>query len=216
MELQWMTKARGEGRQRGVRQHRRAVLLVVILAALGLVGCGDDGVEVPDVEGRSAEVAQAHLEGAGFEVELSEAESDLPAGTVASQRPSSGEKVAEGDTVELVIATASAQTLTGELTIRTATYFPDPPASCIGTRGYSDIREGTQVRVLDGEGDLLATGKLERGEPGSGHYSCIFAFTVDDVPASDFYTVEVSHRDGLSYSHAELEDKNWTVELSLS
>ena len=46
-------------------------------------------------------------------------------------------------------------------------------------------------------------------------FACEFEFTVDGVRDADFYTVEVSHRGGLSFSKAEMEANGWTVEASL-
>ncbi|WP_269810442.1 MULTISPECIES: hypothetical protein [Kineosporia] len=40
-------------------------------------------------------------------------------------------------------------------------------------------------------------------------------FTVADVPASDFYQVEVSHRGAVTFSQADLVKQAWSVELSL-
>lgn len=44
---------------------------------------------------------------------------------------------------------------------------------------------------------------------------CRFPFTVMSVPASDFYLIEVAHRGGLTYSAAELKNREWAVELTL-
>lgn len=92
--------------------------------------------------------------------------------------------------------------------------------TCSGAGGYDDIEEGAQVTVKDGDGDLLATADLGPGEVTDEDNStdsftqCDLPFTVD-VPASDFYVIEVSHRGEISYSREELEKKNWKVELSL-
>lgn len=79
--------------------------------------------------------------------------------------------------------------------------------------GYDDIRDGADVTVKDGAGELLGTGVLTGGT--ATDVGVTFAFTVEGVPDSDFYQVEVSHRGALSYSRAELEDAGWVVEASL-
>ncbi|HEX5566739.1 MAG TPA: hypothetical protein VFY14_07405 [Streptomyces sp.] len=74
---------------------------------------------------------------------------------------------------------------------------------CSGTGGYSDIRFGTQVSVTDAAGTLVAKGSLGLGQ--KTELGCEFPFTVDDItPGSKFYTVEVSHRGGLTQSEDEL------------
>ncbi|MFE2520423.1 hypothetical protein ACFXG9_34915 [Streptomyces mirabilis] len=74
---------------------------------------------------------------------------------------------------------------------------------CSGTGGYSDIDLGTQVNVTDADGTLVATGSLGLGEKTED--GCVFPFTVDDItPGSKFYTVEVSHRGGLTQTEAAL------------
>ncbi|MFJ5896872.1 hypothetical protein ACIQFZ_15650 [Streptomyces sp. NPDC093064] len=74
---------------------------------------------------------------------------------------------------------------------------------CSGTGGYSDIDFGTQVNITDAAGTLVATSSLGLGEKTEA--GCTFAFTVDEItPGSKFYTVEVSHRGGLTQTEAEL------------
>ncbi|WP_326791580.1 hypothetical protein OHA79_02760 [Streptomyces sp. NBC_00841] len=72
-----------------------------------------------------------------------------------------------------------------------------------GTNGSSDIDFGTQVNITDAAGTLVATGSLDFGEKTEA--GCTFAFTVDDItPGSKFYTVEASHRGGLTQTEADL------------
>ncbi|WP_437095204.1 hypothetical protein [Streptomyces sp. enrichment culture] len=74
---------------------------------------------------------------------------------------------------------------------------------CSGTGGYSDIDFGTQVNVTDAAGTLVAVGSLSFGK--KTELGCEFPFTVDDItPGSKFYTVEVSHRGGLTQTEDEL------------
>ncbi|MFH9862497.1 hypothetical protein [Streptomyces sp. NPDC017202] len=74
---------------------------------------------------------------------------------------------------------------------------------CTGTDGYSDIDFGAQVSVTDAAGTLVAKGSLGIGQKTD--LGCEFPFTVDDItPGSKFYTVEVSHRGGLTQTEDEL------------
>ncbi|MBC3190987.1 hypothetical protein H7X46_07920 [Pseudonocardia sp. C8] len=83
-------------------------------------------------------------------------------------------------------------------------FYPVAGGECRGQGGYSDIRGGATVTVYDAEGGVVGTGQLE---PGAGSYGqCTFFFEVRDVPRSDFYLVEVSHRGKVPYSAAEVAE----------
>ena len=51
--------------------------------------------------------------------------------------------------------------------------------SC-GSGGYSDIRDGTQVEILNQDNKVLGVSSLNRG---SG--TCVFTFTVRNIPAGE-------------------------------
>ncbi len=84
---------------------------------------------------------------------------------------------------------------------------------CVGTGGYNDISAGAAVTVRNGSGDTLATGQLGNGEAIQG-VGCTYKF-VTEVPDSEFYRVEVTHRGELEYSKAEMEQQDWKVEATL-
>ncbi|MFF6790602.1 hypothetical protein ACFY9C_16195 [Streptomyces filamentosus] len=74
---------------------------------------------------------------------------------------------------------------------------------CTGLDGYSDIRRGAQVNVTGADGTLVATGVLGGGTKTA--LGCEFPFEIEGIPqGSKFYTVEVSHRGGLTQTEAEL------------
>ena len=82
-------------------------------------------------------------------------------------------------------------------------------------------RAGAQVVVKDATGTTIATGALEPGIIVEGVLGlprpCRFAFAIEGVPRSDFYTIEVSDSGGAvkSLSYDELESHNWTVEFGV-
>lgn len=89
---------------------------------------------------------------------------------------------------------------------------------CSGLGGYSDMDAGADVTVKDQDGSLIATGSLGPGEISfleDPFRACAFRFTVNGVPDASFYEVEVGRRGGLTYSKAEMEAQDWTVEASL-
>lgn len=87
--------------------------------------------------------------------------------------------------------------------------------TCYGDGGYDDIAAGTQVRVTNQDGTLIGTDSLEEGQPNAARTRCTFRFTVGGLPEATFYTFEVSHRGGLTYSAAEMEAMNWQVAFTL-
>lgn len=102
--------------------------------------------------------------------------------------------------------------LSGTLSLDTGVVNYGSAKSCSGTGGYSDIVQGAPVTVRDGAGDVIATGVLGAGVLTD---RCLFEFTVARVPAVPFYTVEVSRRGGLTYSHAEMVAMGWFVSFTL-
>ncbi|MFE9743853.1 hypothetical protein ACFYOT_03000 [Saccharothrix saharensis] len=83
---------------------------------------------------------------------------------------------------------------------------------CAGYRGYDDIYEGTQVTVYDAAGKAVGLGRLYNAQYTAG--SCVFEFTVGNVPlGDDIYQVEVSHRGKVSYRFEDAESGR--VNLSL-
>lgn len=88
--------------------------------------------------------------------------------------------------------------------------------SCSGKGGYDDIEEGASVTAFDGEGRIVGTTRLKAGKVlGEGLFpDCIFGFRIE-VKTADFYTFQISHRDGPAFSYAELVEEDWTVQLTL-
>ena len=90
---------------------------------------------------------------------------------------------------------------------------------CYGTGGYDDIEAGMPVTIRDGQGAILATGTVGTGsQPSNSEYSnvvCVFDFQVENVPKADFYAISIGRRGELNYSFAEMEQKEWTVSLSI-
>ena len=68
--------------------------------------------------------------------------------------------------------------------------------------------------MKDAKGAVVATGSLGVGAKVADHI-CRFPLTVKGVPASDFYSIEISHRGSQTYSRQALDSDKWDVELSL-
>jgi hypothetical protein len=110
--------------------------------------------------------------------------------------------------------------LTGTFTLEEGTLSATPGKPCTAkSSGYSDISQGTTVTVSDGNGKILATGRLGAGQLGpiviSTMSYCVFPLDVPSVPKADFYKVEVGRRGGLTRTYQEMQDSNWQVALKL-
>lgn len=102
--------------------------------------------------------------------------------------------------------------LRGTMSLNDGVTSVAPVGECAGDRGYHDIHEGAQVTVYDAAGKAVGLGRLENARYEAG--TCVFEFTVDNVPLGEaIYQVEVSHRGKVSY---EFEDaRSGRVSLSL-
>jgi len=112
------------------------------------------------------------------------------------------------------------ETISGTVVLSNGEAPERTAGACTGTGGYDDMHVGAQVVVTDAAGDIVATGRLTLDpngpEPaGSGAYQCGYAFSIAGVPASDFYSVGIAGRKGLTYSATELESMGWDLDLSL-
>lgn len=79
-------------------------------------------------------------------------------------------------------------------------------ANCRGTNGFADVRDGTEVRVYDARGELLAAGQLESGAfvP---FERCQLVFELPGVPRGrGMYQVEVGERGRVTYTQDQLSD----------
>lgn len=74
--------------------------------------------------------------------------------------------------------------------------------------GYSDLKEGTEVLILDIEGSSIAKGRLGDGKTSDENMRvCVFPFEVSGVKLDgDLFSVQVSHRDGPTYSKDEIQE----------
>lgn len=93
-------------------------------------------------------------------------------------------------------------------------------SSCEGQSGFSDLRDGAQVVVKDGEGTIVGTARLGSGKlANDGHVNkpaadaCQFAFDLS-IPRRDYYSVEVASR-VQTVARRDLEQAGWQIHLTL-
>lgn len=85
---------------------------------------------------------------------------------------------------------------------------------CIGTGGYDDIGPGTNVVVKDQDGRILGSGSLGAGK--SHGWGCTYRFHVAEVREDQQqYTLEISHRGGITESVGELRGNGWRFSVTL-
>ncbi len=184
--------------------------------------CACNSVKVPDVKGQKLDFAKGLLKGQNLEVQVCEKETnDRDPGEIIEQAPLPNTSVKKGDTIQLVVAKSlpiETYTLTGSLTL-IASGIRGDENFCYGTGGYEDLSGALTVTVKDGKSQIITTGLTNSGvRPKDDEYAkvtCIFEFKVEDIPKSDFYSIEIGRRGNLNYSFEDLENRNWNVEFSI-
>jgi hypothetical protein len=83
--------------------------------------------------------------------------------------------------------------------------------------GYDII--DASVTLRDGEGNIVGSDTTALVEKKTGFAGltvrCIAGFTISDVPERDFYEITIGTHGGPSYSLSEMEEMDWTLDLSL-
>lgn len=182
--------ARAAERATSRPKRRKAPLVIAVTVALGaalaLLAGGTymaeiwGGKTVPAVVGMTRDKAVAALEGEGFSVEATEVKSDEAAGTVLSEAPNGGARIAEGSTVALEVAVPRAIPDIKGFTRQEA-------ADALGAEGFTAVEykekksnkaEGTVLKVSPKAGtEALST------EPVT--VTVAVPFTVPDVAGMD-------------------------------
>jgi hypothetical protein len=92
-------------------------------------------------------------------------------------------------------------------------------SNCYGTGGFDDINASMPVTIKDSAGAIIATGETGVGsQPSDSEYSsvqCKFEFTINEIPKSNFYQIQVGRRGNLNYSFEDMTKNGWEVKLSL-
>jgi hypothetical protein len=109
--------------------------------------------------------------------------------------------------------TVQTHTIAGTFTLSDA---QDAASGCLfPSLGYSDITAGAQVTLTNQSQTVLGTGQLGPGVADAAGASCVFPFTILNVPRAAFYGLTVSHRGTLQYSFQDMTTSGWTVTLTL-
>jgi hypothetical protein len=129
----------------------------------------------------------------------------------------------------MVLAIRPGHGETRTLTVSFTTVWGEPEAGCNLEDNVLTAQHmrGTRVLLSDAAGSVVGAGTLDpNGEKGSVQFrnrtgpleACLWSVTIDDVPTSSAYTVDIeTPQDGnesFTYSSAELEDLAWKVVLA--
>lgn len=117
----------------------------------------------------------------------------------------------------LVSTACGSSTLHGSVTLHTGDGLTRSGTSCRGSGGYSDLTAGAPVTIKNESGAIIATGSLDAGvsDPSYPTVVCRFSYTIANVPGAKFYTIEVSHRGGLTYSQDQLDAAGWKADATI-
>ena len=94
----------------------------------------------------------------------------------------------------------------------------DVKDQCAGAGGYSDIAEGAAVTIRDANDKIIGNASLGTGTTKNLTHAwgpCVLHFTTTVSSGSDFYTVEVSHREKVTFSAKELDHNRWRPALTI-
>lgn len=109
-------------------------------------------------------------------------------------------------------------TITGQVTLKSSSIITgdeNGAAACKGGGGYQDIIGGATVEIAGADNKPLASTKLGLGQPGSDDYTCIFTFSLPEVPETNAYSFLIENRPAVPYTLDELKGDDWTVDLTL-
>ncbi len=169
-----------------------AVVVAAVLLGGYLLWLAPEKVEVPNVVGRTSDVAAQMLRNQGLEVNINiVASATVPNGRVATQSPQPGGQVKKGATVSVDVSSGP-----GVATI--------PVVEGLSQRKAADkLRDaGFQVRVRPEQSDTIRSGKAIGTEPGA-NLQLERGQTVALLISSGPTTVVVPGLTGLTQSEAE-------------
>jgi hypothetical protein len=89
-------------------------------------------------------------------------------------------------------------------------------AICEGIHGYDDVAKGHSLSLYDRSHLVIGASMLDDGIYFATDGVCAFAFSFVDVEEIPFYQLEMGTERGvLSYSLADLIDKDWYISVTL-
>jgi hypothetical protein len=87
--------------------------------------------------------------------------------------------------------------------------------ACRGGGGYEDIIGDQSVVVFNQDEEEVAETQLELGQPEDGGQTCVFPFAIPELPESEGYFFVIGARDPVPYTLEELQESDFSVQLSL-
>lgn len=128
---------------------------------------------------------------------------------------SSAPSVIQTSTPEAPVSYKLSGTITGVAWLGTAGI----PCDLNESLYYKDLGIGSQVKMENAKGEVVALGKVVSGSTATigGQLQCVMEFSVNDIPESNFYSVVIGNnqRGKQTYSKDDLASKKWSITLSL-
>ena len=130
-------------------------------------------------------------------------------------------------------------TIQGNLTLKEMELGVSTGGYCSGKEGYQDIEQGGDIAIKNSKGEIIGNASLTAGKyidveeslsseaekakwkelnasrdlPSA--FFCRFDFTVENIPETNFYFIEIGHRKGPTYSLEDMNNKGWKMNLTL-
>lgn len=84
---------------------------------------------------------------------------------------------------------------------------------CGGMNGFDDLRYEMPITVTNEEGKIIGIGSAGFGVLVDS--DCVFTYKIDNIPRSNFYSIEVGRRGKVNYSIEQIIRDNWKVLISI-
>ena len=90
-------------------------------------------------------------------------------------------------------------------------------SECVGAGRFRDFSEDAEIGIYTVDEELLAAATLVESElvhEGVVFHECEMRFVIEEIPYQDAYIVGITNRSVLTYDYGELEELDWTLELT--
>ena len=138
-----------------------------------------------------------------------------------------------------LLALDKKHTILGNVTLDQIEIGVSPGGHCSGEDGYQDVEQGGDIAIKNSKGEIIGNASLTAGKyidveeslPSEAEkakwkewnaskdsrsaFFCRFDFTVENIPETNFYFIEIGHRKGPTYSLEDMKNKSWKMNLIL-
>ncbi len=169
-----------------------------------------EAIETPEIVGYTQDIALDLLKSVNLSFgEITEQDSNEPAGTVIDQTPAKGEPIHEGDKVDIVISTGKAPTASVDMTIRLPYKNGNAGTLKVYLNNAAVDDAGAEVLLNSSTYSFTVSGSGKNDSlivkiDGSDIYSCSIDFTADPVRISNEKTIDDAYYQSFYYGAMSL------------